>query len=163
MDDKKQIEEMARTIRPILENRTDIGYIPDLDKPIAKELIKHYQPKIPEGAVVLTGEEYEKMKSLYDCSQGAYMTSNIGELPLTIEGLREAVDEITRLYNVQTELQELNAKYYNEAKDLRRKLDQARKETVREIICEIKAFIYDNDNLMERLDIIAKQYGVEVE
>ena len=41
--------------------------------------------------------------------------------------------------------------------------ENTRKETAREIICEIKAFIYDNDNLMERLDIIAKQYGVEVE
>lgn len=42
-------------------------------------------------------------------------------------------------------------------------IKNSRKEKAREIICEIKAFIYDNDNLMERLDIIAKQYGVEVE
>lgn len=38
-----------------------------------------------------------------------------------------AVDEITRLTNVQVELQELNIKYYNEAKDLRRELAEAEK------------------------------------
>ena len=37
-----------------------------------------------------------------------------------------------------------------------------RKETAREIINEIKAFIYNNDNLMERINIIAKQYGVDL-
>lgn len=57
MTDKHQVEEMAKVIRPILENRTDIVFIPDLDKPIAKKLLKHYQPKIPEGSVVLTGNQ----------------------------------------------------------------------------------------------------------
>lgn len=61
-DEKKHIEEMAKAIRPVLENRTDIGYIPDLDKPIAKELLKHYQPKIPDGAVVLTMEEFDEFR-----------------------------------------------------------------------------------------------------
>ncbi len=59
-DKEKQIEEMAKRIRPVLENRTDIGYIPDLDKPIAEELSKYYQPKIPEGSVVLTGKETDE-------------------------------------------------------------------------------------------------------
>lgn len=65
-DKEKQITEMAKVVRSILESRTDITFIPDLDKPIAEELIKHYQPN-----------------------------------------------------NMQTELQELNAKYYNDVKDLR--------------------------------------------
>jgi hypothetical protein len=73
-------------------------------------------------------ENHEQIKSLYDCSQGAYMTSKIGDLPLTVEGLRKAVDEITRLNNVEAELQELNMKYYNEAKDLRRELAKAKTE-----------------------------------
>lgn len=73
-------------------------------------------------------ENHEQIKSLYDCSQGAYMTSKIGDLPLTVEGLRKAVDEITRLNNVEAELQELNMKYYNEAKDLRRELAKAKAE-----------------------------------
>lgn len=70
----------------------------------------------------------EQNKSLYDCSQGAFMTSKIGDLPLTVEGLRKAVDEITRLNSVEAELQELNIKYYNEAKDLRRELAKAEAE-----------------------------------
>ena len=84
--------------------------------------------KFPEDSVVLSREEYEMLKSLYDTQKGAIMTSSIGDLPLTVEGLRKAVDEITRLNRVETELQELNAKYYNEAKDLRRELKQMRKE-----------------------------------
>lgn len=63
--------------------------------------------------------EIERLTSLYD-GQSAYMTSSIGELPLTVEGLRKAVDEISRLLIVQGELQTYNAKYYNKAKDLRR-------------------------------------------
>lgn len=73
-------------------------------------------------------ENHEQIKSLYDCSQGAYMTSKIGDLPLTVDGLRKAVDEITRLNNVEAELQELNMKYYNEAKDLRRELAKTENE-----------------------------------
>lgn len=79
----------------------------------------------------MSSEEYEnpeQIKSLYDCSQGAYMTSKIGDLPLTVDGLRKAVDEITRLNNVEAELQELNMKYYNEAKDLRRELAKVKAE-----------------------------------
>ena len=79
----------------------------------------------------MSSEEYEnpeQIKSLYDCSKGAYMTSKIGDLPLTVDGLRKAVDEITRLNNVEAELQELNMKYYNEAKDLRRELAKAKAE-----------------------------------
>lgn len=75
---------------------------------------------VNKDSVMLSREEYEKLKSLYDTQKGAIMTSSIGDLPLTVEGLRKAVDEITRLNRVQDELQELNAKYYNEAKNLRR-------------------------------------------
>ena len=81
-----------------------------------------------EDSVVLSRKEYEMLKSLYDVQKGAIMTSSIGDLPLTVDGLRKAVDEITRLSRVETELQELNAKYYNEEKDLRRELKQTRKE-----------------------------------
>lgn len=63
--------------------------------------------------------ENERLTSLYN-GQSGFMTSSIGDLPLTVEGLRNAVDEISRLLIVQGELQDLNAKYYNEAKDLRR-------------------------------------------
>lgn len=142
--------------------------------------------KIQDGTVVLSREEYEMLKSLYDTQKGAIMTSSIGDLPLTVEGLRKAVDEITRLNRVETELQELNAKYYNEAKDLRRELKQTRKETAKEIfqkvvnIC-IKEEDFQDGTVNTQLEPLyfgimhgcafirgevkelAKQYGVEVE
>ena len=40
-------------------------------------------------------DENERLTSLYD-GQSAYMTSGIGDLPLTVEGLRKAVDEICK-------------------------------------------------------------------
>ena len=142
--------------------------------------------KIQDGTVVLSREEYEMLKSLYDTQKGAIMTSSIGDLPLTIGGLRKAVDEITRLNRVETELQELNAKYYNEAKDLRRELKQARKETAKEIfqkvvnICRKEEDFQDGtvNTQLEPLYFgimngcafirgevkeLAEQYGVEVE
>lgn len=89
------------------------------------------QQQIEEMGKKNVVKECEQNKSLYDCSQGAFMTSKIGDLPLTVEGLRKAVDEITRLNNVEAELQELNIKYYNEAKDLRRELAKAEAENER--------------------------------
>ena len=117
--------------------------------------------KLPEDSVVLSREEYEMLKSLYDTQKGAIMTSSIGDLPLTVEGLRKAVDEITRLNRVETELQELNAKYYNEAKDLRRELKQTRKDTAKAIL-NVLYFNLQN-GVMGRIQEIAKNYGVEVE
>ena len=44
----------------------------------------YYQSKLPEDSVVLSKKEYEKIKSLYDSQKGVYMSSNIGNLPLTV-------------------------------------------------------------------------------
>jgi hypothetical protein len=115
----KQIEEIKRTLE--IAMCQDLPFIDSCELG-AKALCEQGYQKVDEGSVVLTREEYEQMKSLYDCQQGAIMTSSIGDLPLTVEGLRKAVDEIERLIRVQVELQELNMEYYNEAKDLRRKL-----------------------------------------
>lgn len=141
----------------------------------------YYQSKLPEDSVVLSREEYETLKSLYDTQKGAIMTSSVGDLPLTVEGLRKAVDEITRLNRVETELQELNAKYYNEAKDLRRELKQTRKETAEKIISAMKTMIinrradersglnsiyttYSPERLFDDiLDYVRIAMGVEVE
>ena len=120
-----------------------------------------------QDSVVLSREEYEKLRSLYDCEQGSYMTSSIGDLPLTVEGLRKAVDEITRLNRVETELQEFNIKYYNEAKDLRRELKQARNETAEKILqplynaCKEDTYgqVVVDFAILENL---AKQFGVEI-
>lgn len=138
-----------------------------------------------EDNVVLSREEYETLKSLYDTQKGAIMTSSIGDLPLTVEGLRKAVDEITRLNRVETELQELNAKYYNEAKDLRRELKQTRKETAEKIFVDLwNNFVeyssyamdytqhlgeYDKNinitvsDVIDDIICIAKKHGVDLE
>lgn len=123
MNKLQQIEEFQNDIIDNLFNGGTYG--------LAEALYNAGYRKLPEDNVVLSREEYEKLESLYDCSQGAYMTSNIGDLPLTVEGLREAVDEITRLNIVEAELQELNIKYYNEAKDLRRQLADTEAENKR--------------------------------
>ena len=132
------------------------------DKDIA-DFIKdiNYIRSYLQNSVVISKKEYEKLKSLYDTQKGAYMTSNIGDLPLTVEGLRKAVDEIARLNRVEAELQELNIKYYNEAKDLRRELKQVSKETAEKFLqlaydrCLEKSFI-------KKVEELAKQFGVEI-
>lgn len=156
---QEQIEEMRREIYYARSKVNGIATSSD----IAEALYNAGYRKVDKDSVVLTRVDYEMLKSLYDTQKGAIMTSSIGDLPLTVEGLRKAVDEITRLNRVETELQELNAKYYNEAKDLRRELKQTRKETAKEILQE-----WADDNSSMGLDNtsvknIAKKYGVEVE
>lgn len=157
------IDNLIRTIEegnPIVENNKTIT--DQLDKSeVASVLYGNNYRKLPEDSVVLSREEYEMLKSLYDTQKGAIMTSSIGDLPLTVEGLRKAVDEIIRLNRVETELQELNAKYYNEAKDLRRELKQTRKDTAKAIL-NVLYFNLQN-GVMGRIQEIAKNYGVEVE
>ena len=127
MTKQEQIEEMAKIVDEMYNVYTTTA------DDIAEGLYNAGYRKVDKDSVVLTRVDYETLKSLYDTQKGAIMTSSIGDLPLTIGGLRKAVDEITRLNRVETELQELNAKYYNEAKDLRRELKQARKETAKVI------------------------------
>ena len=122
MTRQEQIEEMARIVDEMYNVYTTTA------GDIADGLYDAGYRKVDKDSVVLTRVDYEMLKSLYDTQKGAIMISSIGDLPLTVEGLRKAVDEITRLNRVETELQELNAKYYNEAKDLRRELKQMRKE-----------------------------------
>lgn len=72
--EEKQINESAKVIRPILKNRTDIKYITDLDRPIAEELLKHYQPKLPEDSVVLSADEFANLKK-YAYKKGSKETA----------------------------------------------------------------------------------------
>lgn len=166
-----QIQALTELKKDAVELTTDefgqveVVEIDAIDKLISKieggNPIVENNKKLPEDSVVLSREEYEMLKSLYDTQKGAIMTSSIGDLPLTVEGLRKAVDEITRLNRVETELQELNAKYYNEAKDLRRELKQTRKDTAKAIL-NVLHFNLQN-SVIGRIQEIAKNYGVEVE
>ena len=152
MTEQEQIEEMAKFMHYKAHGKDE-----DCDnekcemcwcscKNDAELLYNAGYRKLPEDSVVLSREEYEKLKSLYDIQKGAIMTSSIGDLPLTVEGLRKAVDEITRLNRVETELQELNIKYYNEAKDYRRELKQASKETAEKILKDFKLWAREYQN-----------------
>lgn len=165
MTKQEQIEEMTKErneIKDIMKLLDKCVSLNPMDKSeVASVLYGNNCRKLPKDSVVLSREEYEMLKSLYDTQKGAIMTSSIGDLPLTVEGLRKAVDEITRLNRVETELQELNAKYYNEAKDLRRELKQTRKDTAKAIL-NVLYFNLQN-GVMGRIQEIAKNYGVEVE
>lgn len=55
----KIIAEMAKDIRPILKNRVDIGFIPDLDKPIAKTLVKLGYRKVSEDSILLSKADFD--------------------------------------------------------------------------------------------------------
>lgn len=67
MDKEKQIEEMAKVIKDTwlvdLEGNTYsvCEFLDSVDiESIARELLKHYQPKLPKDSVVLSREEYQK-------------------------------------------------------------------------------------------------------
>ena len=171
-----RIEEMANDLQ---EAWTAWSLSKDLKNPyafVAEILAKKWRPKIPENAVVLTREEYDK---LLDANFGV-MTSPIGDLEINPKGMHKAVDEIVRLNRVESELQHLNAKYYNEAKDLRRnmakiranayskeeleyKIQKASKETAEKFAERVKmAFYYEFDELIpsimaDKIDEIAKE------
>ena len=57
---QKQIEEMAKVIHDLILDTPFNGTEASFEK-IAEELLKHYQPKIPENVVVLTREEYQML------------------------------------------------------------------------------------------------------
>ena len=168
MTKQEQIEEMISAMAASNNPFVDVPI--EIMPKVAEALYNAGYRKLPEYSVVLSREEYEKLRSLYDCEQCSYMTSSIGDLPLTVEGLRKAVDEITRLNRVEAELQELNIKYYNEAKDLRRELKQARKETAEKYHKAMRKVIHERDyirgyaeiGLQEENDKIAEQFEVEI-
>ena len=56
---KQQIEEMAKIIYGYpLDQMSDCQYV-------ASVLLKHYQPKLPEGSVVLTKEQNEMWEKFF--------------------------------------------------------------------------------------------------
>ena len=150
MTDQEQIEEMAKAIKPILENRTDICFIPDLDKPIAKELLKHYQPKLPKDSVVLSREEYEMLANKYKNLEIKY--SNLCDNYRLCKDANETLKQKVIIARKETA-----EKFYDK---------------VNENIC---VFQLENKNreftdgyaqaiadICGRLDQVAKQFGVEI-
>jgi phage pi2 protein 07 len=64
MDQQKQIEEMVTNLLAAYNGARQFEGTLMLDTifDMAKYLVNKYQPKIPENAVVLTREEYERLK-----------------------------------------------------------------------------------------------------
>lgn len=87
---------------------------------------------------------YEVMKKRLAELEDKIEQKTLKEIPenavvLTEERNKIICDRFAQLEKVQAELQELNAKYYNEAKDLRRELKRVRKETAEKFAERLKA------------------------
>ena len=173
----KMIEEMAKVIRPILEHRVDIGFIPDLDKPIAEELVKQGYHKIPEGSVPLTMEEYDRTDNY------------ISNLRCLIDNLNDDLREARKEKNDYKQRFESGEKRYEQlvqssCEALEKGKDQVRKETAEKFARYIfnhitKPEVWDELrtlwlnvsggkksnlpiwNLL--IEPVAKQFGMEVE
>lgn len=65
-DNKKQIEEMSNLINKNLFNylNQDNLSCKDVCDLLANDLLKYYQPKLPEDSVALSKEEYEEYQDL---------------------------------------------------------------------------------------------------
>ena len=85
MTDEEQILEMAKIIDDrLIEARNWLGSMNRREGYwIAQELIKHYQPKLSEDAVVLTKEEYDGKEIVVEMSSGHKLrlsVSKFGEM-----------------------------------------------------------------------------------
>lgn len=150
----KMIEEMAKIIDDRLIEANN--YLGSMNKGkgywIAQKLVEHYQPKIPDGSVVLTNDEWARLRNLeinYNDAYEAYC-----EYAIQNKGLREENTQL-RLENNHLEAQ----------------VEQAHKEAVKEFLTELfKQYSVFNDNdviiawqVKEALKNTLKQLGVEVE
>ena len=127
---KQEVEELGRDIADICSDMAlnCCGNTPCYAC-IAKRLERKGYRKIPENAVVLT-EERNKI----------------------------ICDRFEQLERVQAELQELNAKYYNETKDLRRELKRVRKETAEKFAEKLEEVLV-NYVPQRLIDEICKEIG----
>ena len=116
MTKQEQIKEMVSVMAASNNSFVDVPI--EIMPKVAEALYNAGYRKLPEDSVVLSKKEYEKIKSLYDSQKGVYMSSNIGNLPLTVESLKRAVNEITELDKTRSDLLELNEKYQEEIKEL---------------------------------------------
>ena len=136
MDKQKQIEEMAKVIHHT--EFVDIsGYE---EEKIAEELLKHYQPKLPENAVVLTRKDREEFNELY---RSALQRAEKWEKLCGIK-IKEARKETAK------EIFEKVLSYIGSNQKFC-------------IVDNDNQTLIDCDKLWEFVGILAKQFGVEVE
>lgn len=177
MDEKKQIEEMAELIVKSKQCRGDCNkckYIDDIatvctSKRVAEEILKRYQPKIPEGAVVLTREEHEELKRYkteWLNNEKMHLQAELEDTEFELSCVNSAYKALCEMYDEakmkERKYNEFNHNLVVENQNLKDKLELKGKETAREILQTIKS--YDGWNELQRLrDDIAEQYGVEVD
>ena len=184
---QEQIEEMTKErneikdIMKLLDKCVSLN--PMYKSEVASVLYGNNYRKLPEDSVVLSREEYEMLKRLYDTQKGAIMTSSVGDLPLQ-EQIAEMAKIVDEMYNVYTTTAEDIAEgLYNAGY---RKAEEVRKETAKEIfqkvvnICRKEEDFQDGtvNTQLEPLYFgimngcafirgevkeLAEQYGVEVE
>ena len=153
MTDKEMIEEMAKDMcegcdfPTCVPNKTCISWI------YAKNAVEQGYRKIPEGAVVLTREEYERFQRIENTFKRFSMISPT-EAELENKALKETIGIVLA--------QKRNIwQSYNKLKEEFDKMDkQARKETAKEILAMFDGRNYITEKLKKD---IAKKCGVEVE
>ena len=98
--EQEQIEEMAKErnemkdIMKLLDKCVSLN--PMYKSEVASVLYGNNYRKLPEDSVVLSREEYEMLKSLYDTQKGAIMTSSVGDLPL-----QEQIEEMEKIIKAE--------------------------------------------------------------
>lgn len=124
MNEKEMIEEMAKVIDDRLIEANN--YLGSMNKGngywIAQKLVEHYQPKIPEGSVVLDRQEHQK-----------YCSYKIIEPQ--IKGCLDRERELERKLKELEEQRDRQAYIAEELiQEKHRWTEQARKETAKEIL-----------------------------
>lgn len=97
--------------------------------------------KLPKNSVVLTSEEH---KILVKTAQG-----KIGNMKAT-DFLKACISSGVMVEAVSTEEQ------------VKQAYEKGSKETAEKFANEIKAYIYENDYLIEQINKIAREFGVEI-
>ena len=154
----KMIEEMARVIfeRGVALDGTDFVFGlngSDHFERIATAIYNAGYRKIPEGSVVLSKEEYEKLKADYEA-----ICYNFDEIQRLWKTTNDRLGQCHIAYNITKD----------EKERLRENLQQALKETAREIfrfVLNMSRFDFNGElifpvNLLR--NEIKKQFGVEV-
>ena len=89
-------------------------------------------------------EQIEEMVGIMAASNNPFVDVPIEIMPNVAEALYNA--GYRKVSDSEAELQELNIKYYNEAKDYRRELKQASKETAEKILKDFKLWAREYQN-----------------
>lgn len=173
----KMIEEMAKIIDDRLIEANN--YLGSMNKGkgywIAQKLVEHYQCKVPDGSVVLSKEEKQKLlKEMYE--QGKFdaladlekdgkvvlskeeydlIDHNIKHLETVCNAHEEEIDNLEKLLDAKCD----------------RCIESDRKETAKEILQSLLDFVncekinqeHSFEKIKETLIKVAKTYEVEVE